>query len=307
MRSILSRTAWLWPALGILAACGSSSSSGTGGISAYISGVQSGDGSLNGVLNSGSPPSGSGPSVSVSSLGASIAGGAQFVPVTCSTNCTTVVVAVQGVDGFYELSGLTAGTSQTIIVNIAQSATERAAAAKAESVATSGNQDAAPSFTLEIGAGLAGAFGALVAVPITLTSVGSGDVEVSLNWDVDTDADLHVVDPTGFEIYYGATTSPSGGSLDLDSNAACSLDHKRAEHVTWPTTTPPSGTYEVIVDSWSMCTLPSVNYLVTVNVKGKAPQTYPGNFTTADNGGTCWVGTGQPVACGTLVTSFTYP
>jgi hypothetical protein len=41
---------------------------------------------------------------------------------------------------------------------------------------------------------------------------------VRLTWDqADCDVDMHIWDPDGKHIYYGRTTSPSGGSLDLDN------------------------------------------------------------------------------------------
>ena len=60
-------------------------------------------------------------------------------------------------------------------------------------------------------------------LPTTVTTVGTGDVQVSVSWDVSNDIDLHVVDPNGFEIYWDDDTSPEGGTLDLDSNAGCAV------------------------------------------------------------------------------------
>ena len=56
-----------------------------------------------------------------------------------------------------------------------------------------------------------------------------------------SDVDLHVVDPRGEEVFYGHPNSASGGRLDLDSNAACDLDHKRNENITWPVGRAPRG------------------------------------------------------------------
>lgn len=278
-----------WVALLLLAACGSSSSP-SAGIQQYVTGVTSGDGTHTGVLTSGTPPSGSGPSTTVTSSGAAIAGAAQYIQLSCSTNCTSVLVAVQGVDGYYELTGLPDPTNQSIIVMLSQTLTQN--------------------FQLLISTGLGATFGSPTTLPVTLTTVGSGDIEVSLNWGSPTDLDLHVVEPSGQEIYYDNKTSPTGGMLDLDSNAACSIDGIDAEHVTWPSTTPPTGTYQVIVDPWSLCSVsPPINYTVTVAVKGKAPQVFHGSATTDDNGRACWVASGQPLACtsAALVTTFTYP
>jgi hypothetical protein len=291
MRSISARAACFGVALGTLAACGSSSPTTTAAVQQYVTGVQSGDGTVIATLSSQAPQTGSsGPAVSVNSSGAAVAGAAQFIQLTCSTDCTSVAVAVQGVDGYYQLSGLPDPTTQTIVVFLAQTLTE--------------------GFDLLIGAGTGSSFGPLTTDPVTLTPVAAGDVEISLNWGTPTDLDLHVVEPSGEEIYYGNKTSATGGMLDLDSNAGCDIDGIEAEHVTWPGVPQPTGTYEVIVDPWSLCGVtPPVNYTVIVNVKGKDPQIFHGAFSTDDEGGACWVATGQPLACSAanLVTTFTYP
>jgi hypothetical protein len=291
MRGISGYTPWFFAALGMLAACGSSST--TAGIQQYVSGVQSGDGSTTAALNSGQVQGQvqmGGPTVTVASSGAAVPGAAQYIQLSCSTNCTSVVVAVDGVDGYYELTGLPDPTSQSIVVLLAATA--------------------AQTFDFLIGAGTGTTVGSLTTLPVTLTNVGTGDIEVSLNWGTATDLDLHVVEPSGEEIYYGNTTSATGGMLDLDSNAGCNIDGVEAEHVTWPSATPPSGTYEVIVDPWSLCSeTPPINYTLIVNVKGKTPQLFHGSFTTGDNGGACWEATGQPLNCpaANLVTTFTFP
>ena len=131
-----------------------------------------------------------------------------------------------------------------------------------------------------------------------LIEVGVGDVQVSLSWDVDSDVDLHVVDPNGDELYYGQKRVSSGGELDLDSNAACRIDGVRNENVTWPEGTAPPGLYTVRVDYWSSCGVAETNYVVTVNNGGHVSR-FPGSLTGAgERGGR---GSGQ------VVTTFTVP
>lgn len=288
MQNISARITSLSVALGILTACSGGNSS-TAGITQYITGIQSSDGTKTATLQPGSPPpgTGSGPSVTVDASGATIPGGTKIMPITCSSNCTRVIVSAQGTDGYYDLSGLPAGTTQAIVTSIAQTAPQ--------------------TFTLGVSGGIGAAVGPTTDVPITVTKVGTGDVQVNVSWDVDTDVDLHVVEPSGEEVYYGNTTSATGGTLDLDSNAGCTLDHKRAENITWPTGKAPTGTYHVIVDSFSLCAFTQVNYVVTVNLKGKAPQTFLGSFTSSDSGSTCWPSSGTTLLCGTLVTTFSLP
>jgi len=103
--------------------------------------------------------------------------------------------------------------------------------------------------------------------------LGSGDVQLTLQWGSEADIDLHVIEPDGTEIYWDATTSASGGALDLDSNAQCAPG-PAVEHIVWPTGTAPEGEYKVIVngfdftaDDGSDCG--SGEYQLTVNVGGE--------------------------------------
>src|SRR5581483_1257465 len=47
-------------------------------------------------------------------------------------------------------------------------------------------------------------------------TLGTGAVQVTLQWSSAADLDLHVVDPTGTEISYQQRNASSGGSLDVD-------------------------------------------------------------------------------------------
>ena len=130
-----------------------------------------------------------------------------------------------------------------------------------------------------------GVVGPYARLSTTVTSVGTGDVQVTLSWDADSDVDVHVIDPAGEEIYYGHRRSASGGELDLDSNAGCTIDGVRNENITWPTGLAPRGSYTVRVDYWSSCGVGSTNYTVRVNVGGNL-QIFSGNFTgPGDQGG----------------------
>jgi uncharacterized protein YfaP (DUF2135 family) len=129
----------------------------------------------------------------------------------------------------------------------------------------------------------------------------TGDVQVSVSWNVDNDIDLHVVDPAGFEIYYGDRSSPEGGMLDLDSNAACVIDSVNNEHIVWPVGMAPAGSYTVRVDNYDNCTSAAADFVVTVQTKGKPPQTFMGSFLATD------LGDGGAAGSGVLITTFTYP
>ena len=62
----------------------------------------------------------------------------------------------------------------------------------------------------------------------------SGDVQISVSWDAPSDVDLHVVEPSGEELYYGHSTSATGGQLDVDSNPDCAIDGRQIENIRWP-------------------------------------------------------------------------
>jgi hypothetical protein len=92
-----------------------------------------------------------------------------------------------------------------------------------------------------------------IEIPLNIIGVSTGDVQVSITWDSFTDVDLYVRDPAGNVIFYGEKTSPTGGSLDLDSNAACNPPYRQNENVFWAPSSAPSGTYDVWVNLWSQC------------------------------------------------------
>lgn len=270
------RTALLATLLAAVGCGGSSNDGPAGGLAGYLTHVASGN--LTGALRTGTPPTGNGPVVTLDSAGITIPGGSKQITVNSPTSFTSVAIMVQGVDGYYELAGLPSATTAVVVVTFAQTLPN--------------------TFSLAVSAGSGSGFGAAQALPVTVTSVGTGDVQVNVSWDVDSDVDLHVVDPTGEEIYYGHKTAASTGVLDLDSNAGCSLDHKRSENITWAAGKAPRGTYTVRVDYWSACSVAKTNYVVTANVAGQAAKVQNGSFTgPGDNGGS---------GSGTLIYTFTY-
>ena len=133
-------------------------------------------------------------------------------------------------------------------------------------------------------ADVAGNVGVVAPRSFEALEVGTGDIQVALAWDTDADVDLHVIDPGGNEIYWADRNSPTGGQLDLDSNAACAGDNVRNENITWATGTAPVGTYIVRVDYWSSCNVSSTNYTVLVNNGGEI-DIFRGTFTGSGDGG----------------------
>lgn len=130
-------------------------------------------------------------------------------------------------------------------------------------------------------------------------AVGSGDVQVTVAWDTDADVDLHVVDPEGVEIYWANRQSPSGGQLDLDSNAACAGDNVRNENISWPVGAALQGAYTVRVDYWANCGASETNYTVVIHNQGETDIHY-GTFSgSGDAGGS---GSGVEIATFTRTT-----
>ncbi len=116
---------------------------------------------------------------------------------------------------------------------------------------------------------------------------GSGDIQVTLAWDTDTDVDLHVFDPnfTGTEapgtsgdghIYFAQKTANSGGKLDVDD-----INGLGPENIYWNAGAAINGNYRVYVFYWSDYVEPpaaiTTNYRVLVK-SGEYFKTFDGDL-----------------------------
>jgi hypothetical protein len=237
-----------------------------GPISDLITGVATVDGTVTATLVAGSRPAdGSGPTITVQGVPTAINGGSLRASVTSPTPFSRVIVSLTYFDGYYQLDLPAPVTSVDIVLNMSPNAPQ-----------------AAMGFVYGAGA-QGGPMGPSLTQNINLLRVGSGDVQVSVAWDAPTDVDLHVTDPSGEEIFFAHKTSASGGTLDLDSNPACSIDNINNENVVWPTGSAPSGTYSVDLVYWSACSQPQSNYTVTVVVAGQQPQVFSGTLVTSNS------------------------
>lgn len=234
-------------------------------------------------------PTSGGPAISVDGHVTIVNGGTTTVNVTSPTPFQTVYVA-----GSYPTSRIFVPVSGYFEVALPAPATS------AELLITFPQALASKEFNLHFSAAdPAGRVGIPAERSYNAIVVGSGDVQVTVAWDTDADVDLHVVDPEGSEIYWANRQSPSGGQLDLDSNAACAPDNVRNENITWATGTAPQGSYTVRVDYWSGCDAPETNYTVIIHNEGET-DIHHGVFSGAgDQGG---AGSGVEIATFTRTT-----
>lgn len=144
-----------------------------------------------------------------------------------------------------------------------------------------------------------------------LNPAAAGVLVVTLTWTDDANLSLHVVDPSGTEIFWGHQSSQppfafddvDGGTygyIDYDSNANCVIDGLRREDVIWPDP-PPSGPYTVRVDAPSLCGQPLANWQVKVVLEGNQVAQATGVAVDADTMGSHGVGSGV------LALQFTVP
>ncbi|MEA3392139.1 MAG: hypothetical protein U9Q91_04080, partial [Candidatus Marinimicrobia bacterium] len=106
------------------------------------------------------------------------------------------------------------------------------------------------------------------ALALQANETGTGDVKVSISWNTATDVDLHVTDPNGVTTYYGNKTPGNGSTLDLDSNAGCSIDGVNNENIYWSTGTAVPGEYTVKINMWSDCDKGGASGTVTMIYNG---------------------------------------
>jgi hypothetical protein len=210
---------------------------------------------------------------------AAVPGGSLLLRIGASQNFGEVVLMVEGRQGHYRV--VLGSPRQEVVL----------AAALAQTLSPTG-----PPLRLQAGVGTGGTYGGFSSVPLTLTPVAAGEVQVSVAWDAPSDVDLYLVLPSGTVIYYG-NSSAEGAELDLDSNAGCGIDHVNVENISFQTP-PPRGTYSVRVNYWASCGVPATNYLVTVQVKGQPTRTFTDRFTGSGNQG--------GASAGTVIYTFTY-
>jgi hypothetical protein len=227
----------------------------------YLTAATADGGDAEGASSGDAVAPGSGGTVTVTDRAIAVNGGSVEIVVSAAEPFSSVLVGVGPTSassttptawpGSYEIALGAPTTSSSIVVTLSQSPPSTEFSVVVAVVDESGSTSSTD------------------ATAISVVEVGTGDVQVSVSWNEDVDVDLYVVDPNGETIYYGATTSSSGGELDLDSNPACSIDGIRNENVTWPTGEAPSGTYEVRLNLYADCDIDRTSWVVTVQAIGR--------------------------------------
>ena len=241
----------------------------------FISGVTNGAGTASAVLVQGAAPgSGGGPSASVTGVAVMINGGSSQQSLAAGSAFTKVILAIDGLNNYYELTLPAGVTTENLLIS-------------ANPNAFASNLTFA--YAVEDGSGL----GPYARQSVRFLQVGSGDIQISVSWTDSADVDLHVIDPNNEEIYFAHRNSASGGTLDLDANAACGRNtfndgtppaFVSNENIVWPVGLAIPGTYKVVLDYWSDCGVARTDWVVTVQRVGAQPQIFTGNFTGLASG-----------------------
>jgi hypothetical protein len=200
-----------------------------------------------------------------------ITGGANQLTITLDDpegDVTSVVYGVKGLPGYYSQAITTAGSGTTSVdISIFMN-----------QIPNEGN------FVLQIAlVDDAGNVSGYKEIPIKLITVGMGKLQVSLSWDKNNDVDIHLVLPSGKEIFYGDPngqgsyddpyydfTGITGNTLlDLDSNPDCYIDGVNNENITFGDIPLEVGVYTVRVDYYADCLgSETTNYIATARLNG---------------------------------------
>ena len=250
------------------------------GVADRVTRVSMSDSSMLAALDplGAAPVSNGGPEIDISGRLEAINGGTARIRATGS-QFAKLIVFVDGLAGFWELTlpgeGRAAG-----IVDVADILLTFASDLE--------KGDIVP---CRIGAvDSQGRVGPYVALPFAIVeSVRSEGLQVSISWDVESDVDLIVLEPTDdpedpfFQIDFGSEMdSPGGGRLDLDSNPDCRIDGIKNENISWPPGRQPRGLYFVFVDLFNACDQRITEYVVTVRLPDGLIETFTGVLSLED-------------------------
>jgi hypothetical protein len=244
-----------------LSACDAPAALGPqGALSTVVTSVATTDGSGTATYHAGPVPLGGNSAAPGSSGTASVvSGGSASLTLSTGAAFERVIVSVNGLDGYYELSLSADSTAAGVVLGIAPDAGDAG-------------------IQLRLAVATDGAVSSYVVQPLQIHHVGTGDVQISVSWAGASDVDLRVTDPAGELIYFDNPSSESGGTLDLDSNASCTIDGVNSENIVWPAGHAPHGDYQVTLVYHDDCGVARSDYVVTVARAGHKPETITGSF-----------------------------
>lgn len=252
-------------AVAVLAGCEKPEplASTTGSISDLVTNVAVRGGSVPGVLVEGDVPTGTlGPVATVAGISAAVNGGSAAMDVTGSDVYTRLLISAVGTTDYYSVPLPNESSLENVLVSLSPLINGTAVRLR---------------YTLEGANGV----GPYFEQTLRVVRAGNGDFQASVAWTGASDVDLHVYDPNGVHIYYGNRNPATGGDLDIDSNAACTLDNTNVENIFWPLNSAPAGQYRVELHYYSDCGVPRSDWVVTVLLKGQAPAITTGSFVGA--------------------------
>jgi hypothetical protein len=223
-----------------------------------------------------SASSGNAPSISaVTGNGSILEGGSNPITISTSASLKAALIGVKGKTGYYQVNASDLKSNLPYMVYLLFSTTF-----------------VEDNFTIYIAIiDINGLISTPQEIPVTRVKAGTGKLQVSVSWDKPNDIDLHLVEPKLYEIYWDTVPSPSGGTLDVDSNPICYLDNINNENITYSgTAILQTGKYIVRVSLFSSCDVTDLtHYLVTARMDGNliTPTTgtnpYYGSVAAADS------------------------
>jgi hypothetical protein len=172
-----------------------------------------------------------------------------------------------------------------------------------------------------------GTVGPPMSLGIKVAALGTSDagaipLEVTLEWDTEADLDLKLRVPNPdqpdkpIDVWnrspvalppvasgdppHTADEIAAAGKLDFDSNAQCTIDGRLQENVVFPQQ-PPSGTYQVRVDAFSLCGQVAARWHALAQAGGQTLGEAYGQMSDLDSRGS------HGPATGTLAFTFTVP
>jgi len=97
-----------------------------------------------------------------------------------------------------------------------------------------------------------------------------GIMRVSLSWSNYDDLDIHVIEPGGFEIYYGDTYSKTSGNLDVDMNAGRGTTRDPVENIVWTDARKiTKGIYKVRVHNFTLRETTNIGFEIQTEFNGE--------------------------------------